>query len=538
MPSGRAAGRAAASRGQEQQRAGNRSQFHEQFGSMLTDWSLIRRLAYELEAGLRGRRLTGAGVLDDGRVALVLRGRSDSLVLAVDPFASPPLVSLERDVLGVAAAPGFVRVLAGSLRGMMLAGVGARRGDRLVQMSFRARSRFGIEVQHELFLELVPRFGNVVLVKDGRTVAALKEFTYAQNPRRAVAAGFEYVPAPLPPRGLLPRIAAQSGYTQEAFVRRAESEAAMTEPLYVYRRGGELVQASVVPLRVPDAVESREAALLELFSELRAAQGRHRTDDRLAQRRRSALRSLNEREAKLRRELEHLAAKRRRIDARDELRAAGEEIFATLHLLEAAQREAAKERAAALFAQYKRLGKAIAHVEERERAIAAAIEANDVVRWELERVSDEDLAEVEAAIAHLGRGSSARRMPDPQPHKRKRAPLEFRTASGSRIRVGRSPAENAELTFRVARPNDLWFHARNTPGAHVILARDDRDTAPAQDIASAAALAAYHSKARSSGSVAVDYTARKNVRKQREAPAGLVWYMHAKTIVVEPRGTL
>ncbi len=100
--------------------------------------------------------------------------------------------------------------------------------------------------------------------------------------------------------------------------------------------------------------------------------------------------------------------------------------------------------------------------------------------------------------------------------------------------VGRSPIENADLTFRVARPNDLWFHAKGTPGAHVILRRSDRAETPDEDLQTAAALAAYYSKARGSLAVPVDYTLRKHVRKQRAAPPGLVWYTQARTILAKP----
>ncbi|MGA8535506.1 MAG: NFACT RNA binding domain-containing protein, partial [Candidatus Tumulicola sp.] len=119
--------------------------------------------------------------------------------------------------------------------------------------------------------------------------------------------------------------------------------------------------------------------------------------------------------------------------------------------------------------------------------------------------------------------------------KRKRAFLEFRTRAGSRIVVGRSPSENAEVTFKVARPNDLWFHARGIPGAHVILARDDRAEPPLQDIEAAASLAAHYSKAKASAKVPVDYTLRKHVRKQRDGAPGLVWYTNAKSITTAPR---
>jgi predicted ribosome quality control (RQC) complex YloA/Tae2 family protein len=113
--------------------------------------------------------------------------------------------------------------------------------------------------------------------------------------------------------------------------------------------------------------------------------------------------------------------------------------------------------------------------------------------------------------------------------------LELRTPGGSRIVIGRSPVENAELTFHVARPDDLWFHAQGVPGAHVILSRDDRGRAPDEDLQAAASLAAFYSKAQAAASAPVDYTLRKHVRKQRAAPPGLVWYTHAKTIVAQPQ---
>jgi predicted ribosome quality control (RQC) complex YloA/Tae2 family protein len=125
--------------------------------------------------------------------------------------------------------------------------------------------------------------------------------------------------------------------------------------------------------------------------------------------------------------------------------------------------------------------------------------------------------------------------PRPAARKRKRRMLELRTPLGSRIVVGRSPVENAELTFQVARPDDLWFHAQGVPGAHVILSRDDRGRVPEEDLRAAASLAAFYSKAQAAASAAVDYTLRKHVRKQRAAPPGLVWYTHAKTIVTQPQ---
>ncbi len=487
---------------------------------MLTDWVLIRRLAAELRERLRGARADDAGLLGDGRIAIVLRARGRQLLLAIDLFASPPLVTLETGELGILTEPGFVRLLARSLHGMVLADVSARRYDRVLRLTFASRSRFGVGEQLELFIELVPRFGNVVLVKDGGVVAASKEFGPAENPRRAVAAGAPYVLPPLPER-----VRTLAPVTQP-------EEPLPLEPLFVYRRGGSLLQAYGAALEgYADADLSRESSLLALFGELRSQQSDRAGGDRTAMRRRTIVKRLDERDRRLQAELEALAGKRRAAQRREALREQGDAIFATLHELAPERRDAEKERAANLFAEYKRLAKSLPHVDAREAVVRRALEAVETLRWEAERADDLDA--VESAVAELGpkrRTEAGVRTPQ-----RKRPPLEFRTSSGSRILVGRSPTENAELTFRVARPNDLWFHAQRVPGAHVVLTRDDRASVPEEDVETAAALAAFHSRARAATAVPVDYTLRKHVRKQRAAPPGLVWYTHAKTVVVEPK---
>lgn len=449
---------------------------------MLTDWVLIARLARELSERLRGARVEDAGLLDDGRIALLLRMRGSRDLLVFDLFAPTPLVTLEEGELAIATEPSFVRTLARALRSMVLTEVSARRGDRLLRLSFASRSRFGVGDRLELYLELVPRFGNAVLVKDETVVAALREFSLAENPRRAVQAGLSYTYPPVPshPRTL-----------------------------------------DVVP----------PGSALETLAALHASQALRAGDERTAARKRSVLKRLDERERRLHGELDAIDEKRARAAQRDSLRTQGEAIFATLHELTPHERDAAKEHAAKLFAQYKKLGKSLPHLQTRERSLRTSIEAVDTMRWEAERAGAEDLDAVETAVAELtGKPAAAA----PRPPRRRRPPLEYRTPLGSRIVVGRSPTENAELTFRVARPNDLWFHARGIPGAHVILARDDRAPVPDEDLALAASLAAFHSRGRAASSVPVDYTLCKHVRKQRAAAPGLVWYTNAKTILARP----
>lgn len=115
--------------------------------------------------------------------------------------------------------------------------------------------------------------------------------------------------------------------------------------------------------------------------------------------------------------------------------------------------------------------------------------------------------------------------------------LPYRTytsSGGLEIRVGRGARQNDELTFHHASPDDVWLHARHAAGAHVVLRWRGETNPPARDLAEAATLAALHSKARTSGSVPVDWTRRKYVRKPRKAPPGQVLVERAKTLFVAP----
>ena len=114
----------------------------------------------------------------------------------------------------------------------------------------------------------------------------------------------------------------------------------------------------------------------------------------------------------------------------------------------------------------------------------------------------------------------------------------FWTSGGLEVRVGRGSKHNDQLTFKHSAPNDIWLHARHSAGAHVVLRWNGAETPPARDLEQAAILAALHSKARSSGSVPVDWTRRKYVRKPRKAPPGSVQLDRAKTLFVEPDPSL
>lgn len=109
---------------------------------------------------------------------------------------------------------------------------------------------------------------------------------------------------------------------------------------------------------------------------------------------------------------------------------------------------------------------------------------------------------------------------------------------GFEILVGKGARENDELTFRVARPRDLWLHASGYAGSHVVIRMPEGvDEAPGAVIERAAELAAWHSKAREArGKVVVHLCRAEDVRKRRGAPAGQVELKRSESVRVYPRG--
>jgi len=108
----------------------------------------------------------------------------------------------------------------------------------------------------------------------------------------------------------------------------------------------------------------------------------------------------------------------------------------------------------------------------------------------------------------------------------------FFGASGARILVGRGAAHNDTLTLRVARPHDLWLHAKDRNGAHVVVALEKGASCPADLLVEAAHLAAHFSDAREERVVDVQYTPRKYLRKPRGSAPGLVVVDREKVLVL------
>ena len=114
------------------------------------------------------------------------------------------------------------------------------------------------------------------------------------------------------------------------------------------------------------------------------------------------------------------------------------------------------------------------------------------------------------------------------------APHEHVLSSGAKILVGRNNSENDRLVMRTAAKTDIWLHTKDIPGSHVILRPAGEEPTEAE-LLSAAEAAAWHSKARDSENVPVDYTLVRYVKKPSGARPGYVVFTHNRTLFVKPK---
>lgn len=111
----------------------------------------------------------------------------------------------------------------------------------------------------------------------------------------------------------------------------------------------------------------------------------------------------------------------------------------------------------------------------------------------------------------------------------------YQSSEGFEILVGKGAKDNDFLTFRVAKSADLWMHAADYPGSHVVVKNPNRQEIPPKTLLEAAQIAAFFSQAREQPKVAVHYTPKKFVNKPKGASAGLVSLASFKTILVAPK---
>ncbi len=156
----------------------------------------------------------------------------------------------------------------------------------------------------------------------------------------------------------------------------------------------------------------------------------------------------------------------------------------------------------------------------------------DSMRRELDAAQDANWQPPEPAQAKSGHPKPAQRRHKATEQQRRGPFRRFTSTDGIPIFVGRNARENEDLTFGLAKSDDLWLHARGTPGSHVVVRLEKGATPPPETLKDAAVLALLYSDLKKSGKGDVIYTRRKWVRKVTGHPPGTVTVTQEKSLFV------
>jgi predicted ribosome quality control (RQC) complex YloA/Tae2 family protein len=184
------------------------------------------------------------------------------------------------------------------------------------------------------------------------------------------------------------------------------------------------------------------------------------------------------------------------------------------------------------FSRYRKAKKGQDEIKKQIGKTRVEIKYCEELLYSVENNADTSLEEIRQEMIEAGF------LREKQKNQRKNAalpqPLHFKASSGRTILVGRNNRQNDYITFKAAVRRDSWFHVRQLPGGHVIL-KEAPYPPPLEDIEEAAFLAAYFSRGRDSGAVAVDYTEVRHVRRRPGGKPGFVFYENYSTITVNPQ---
>lgn len=181
------------------------------------------------------------------------------------------------------------------------------------------------------------------------------------------------------------------------------------------------------------------------------------------------------------------------------------------------------------FKKYQKLKEAVKHLTGLIEDTKQTISYLESVEVALAQASLEDIEDIRDELIQTGFMKKGGRI---KQHKRKKPEQYLATDGKTTILVGRNNLQNEELTFKLAKKGELWFHAKDIAGSHVVI-KDNLD--PSDEVKTdAAELAAYYSKARLSNLVQVDMIEAKKLHKPSGAKPGFVTYTGQKTLRVTP----
>ena len=541
---------------------------------MSFDGFFLHHMTQELKQSLVGGRIQKINQLFAQELVLTIRNHRKNWKLLLSAHPTFSRVQLTQTNFQNPQTPTtYTMLMRKYLQGALIQSIEQVANDRILRLGISNKNEIGDEVSLVLIIEIMGKHSNIILVdeQENKILEAIKHVGFSQNSYRTILPGSTYLAPPLQDQQNPFTIADESLFhilkttnlTSKSLQQKFQglgrdtatllahellnSEQSLKSFRHFFAQPTQacLYEKGFFPVAHPNSQKTFDSlsGLLDAYYLDKAER------DRVNQQAHDLIllvkNQLNSRRKKRQKQEQELAA----TDNAETYRQYGELLTTFLHQVPNDQDSVRlvnyytnkeitipldkaltpNQNAQRYFKRYQKLKEAVKHLTSLIAETSDSIRYLESVEIALEQANLEDIQDIRQEL--IATGFLRKRQGDKQ-HKR-RAPESYLASDGKTIiLVGRNNLQNDELSFKLAKKNELWFHAKDIPGSHVVI-RDNLN--PSDEVKTdAAELAAYYSKARHSNLVQVDMIEAKKLHKPKGGNPGFVTYLGQKTLRVTP----
>ena len=541
--------------------------------TMSFDGFFLHHMVEELRAELLNGRIQKINQPFDQELVLQIRSNRQShrLLLSAHPVFGR--IQLTETTFENPAQPStFIMVLRKYLQGAVIESIEQIENDRIVEITVSNKNEIGDDIQATLIIEIMGKHSNILLVdkSSNKVLEVIKHIGFSQNSYRTLLPGATYIAPPstkaLNPFTIKDEKLFEILQTQELTAKNLQSlfqglgrdtaielENLLTDDrlskfrdFFKQETNPCLTDKSFSCVPFSTKIEghfSSLSQLLDVFYKDKAER------DRVKQQASELIRRVENELQKNRQKLKKQEKELQATENAEEFRQKGELLTTFLHRVPNDQDQVIldnyytnqpitialdkaltpNQNAQKYFKRYQKLKEAVKYLTELIEETKATILYLESVETVLNQAGLDEIAEIREELIQTG---FIRRRQREKIQKRKK-PEKYLASDGKTIiLVGRNNLQNEELTFKIARKEELWFHAKDIPGSHVVISGNLN---PSDEVKTdAAELAAYYSKGRLSNLVQVDMIEVKKLNKPTGGKPGFVTYTGQKTLRVTP----
>ena len=539
---------------------------------MSFDGFFLHHMTEELRRELLGGRIQKINQPFEQELVLQIRSNRQSHKLLLSAHSVFGRVQLTDTTFENPAVPNtFIMVMRKYLQGAVIEAIQQVENDRILENSVSNKNEIGDSVAVTLVIEITGKHSNIILLDkaSGKIIEAIKHVGFSQNSYRTILPGSTYVAPPqtgslnpftvgdeklfeilhtedLEPKRLQQIFQGLGRDTATELSGRLTADKLKTfRAFFASPTQPSLTEKSFSALLFSDSKTqmSTLSELLDTFYKDKAE--RDRVNQQASELIRRVENELEKNRKKLGKQEEELLA----TENAEEFRQKGELLTTFLHQVPNDQDQVEldnyytgekiiialdkaltpNQNAQRYFKRYQKLKEAVKHLTSLIEETRNTILYLESVETALAQASLTEIAEIREELIQTG---FIRRRQREKIQKRQKPEKYLATDGQTIILVGRNNLQNDELTFKMAKKDELWFHAKDIPGSHVVITGNLQ---PSDEVKTdAAELAAYFSKARLSNLVQVDMIEAKKLNKPTGGKPGFVTYTGQKTLRVTP----